>query len=159
MKKTVLILTLITLTLFAFSAKFLSFADNNGISTHLYNLENFDSIEINGEFIILKKADSTSSSYSSRNNSIEIPLVNELEEKKMDKISQMINNGYIVRPSSSNKYFGSYSTRNLTPNTIKTIKSQIFTNEFIKFMNSSDSIFNLNSLIMDFASEIPVEIN
>jgi hypothetical protein len=101
----------------------------------------------------------SSSSYSSTNNGIEISTSSPLEDKKLEKLNQMVSNGYIVKANTNNKYFGTNSSRNLTVKSVKNVKSQVFTNAIVEFMNSNDNILNLNNLMVDFANEIPVEIN
>ena len=159
MKKTLLIVTLITLALISFSAKFLFASNPDGNGSIMYNLDHFDSIEITSDSIILSMAGSSSSSYTSKTNGIEVSTINSLEENKLQKLDQMVSNGYIVRAESDNKYFGTNSARNLTVKTVKTIKSQVFTNAIVEFMNSNNNILNLNNLMVDFAREIPVEAN
>lgn len=151
MKKILSIFLVILLFSFAFSAKYFYYSDPETNGTYLYNLDNFDIIEIQSDQILLSVKTDTSSE------KVVISTVNELEMKKMEKVNEMINNGFIVKAPSTNEYFGDYSTRNLTAFTIKSIKKEVFINEILKFMNSTDSFLNINRLILNFAREIPVE--
>jgi hypothetical protein len=145
--------------LISFSAKFLFVGNFDGSGSIMYNLDHFDSIEITSDAIILSMVSTSSSSYSSTNNGIEISTSSPLEDKKLEKLNQMVSNGYIVKANTNNKYFGTNSSRNLTVKSVKNVKSQVFTNAIVEFMNSNDNILNLNNLMVDFANEIPVEIN
>jgi hypothetical protein len=80
MKKTLLIVTLIALTLISFSAKFLFVGNFDGSGSIMYNLDHFDSIEITSDAIILSMVSTSSSSYSSTNNGIEISTSSPLED-------------------------------------------------------------------------------
>lgn len=153
MKKTLSILLIILLFSFAFSAKYFYYSNPETEGTYLYNLDNFDIIEIQSDEILLSVKTGTASQ------KVVISTVNELEMKKMEKVNEMINNGFIVKAPSDNEYFGSYSTRNLTSFTIKNIKKEVFINEILKFMNSSNSFLDINRLVINFARAIPVEAN
>ncbi|MDO7975318.1 hypothetical protein [Oceanotoga teriensis] len=154
MKKTLILTLFVLLTISLFSAKFILANDPKTNNPVMYNLENFDQINIDAENLILTKINNNS--YSSNESSISISLLIPAEIEKYKKVDEMINNGYIVKAPSDSKYFGSISIRNLTTAKIKSVKTTALLKDISDFMGSNKILFDLRTWINLWVMEIPV---
>jgi hypothetical protein len=154
MKKLFFTTFLLILSISIFSAKYILITNENTNSAEMYNLEKYDKIEVNSDFLTLSMLNT-----SYKTSDLKISLNNDLELKKYDKVNYMIQNGYIVKPNSDNKYFKSTSAKNLTVSKLKQIKVNAFLEDLIKFMNSNETLFNVNAWTVQWALNIPVDAN
>ncbi|MDN5342951.1 MAG: hypothetical protein PWP28_1826 [Oceanotoga sp.] len=152
MKKILFTSLILIIGIISFSSKFIYVYDGNKMTADMYNVEKFGKISITSDYIILGNSDS---SYDS--NTVKIPITFPLEEQKYDKINDMINKGYIVKPKEDNKYFKTSMSRNLTVYQIKEIKVNALIKDFLKFMESNNSIFNINDWAVEWIMAIPVD--
>jgi len=155
MKKFILTLTLLVLTLTVFAAKYLYYTDfENGLS-HFVNVDHFSIITLEQDKLTFSNSDTNSYN----NDSFSIQITNQEESQKLERLQYLVSNGYIVKGEEGNKYFGNNSVRNLTVNKVKEIKKLAFLNDFYSFIDSNDSFFNLDNWINDFSNAIPVDVD
>jgi uncharacterized protein YxeA len=155
MKKFLMVLLMMTLVLSVFSAKYLYLRNMEEGTAEFIKIDNFDKISFDGDNLIISVYDF--SSYSKRTSDIEISLTTPMETQKIEKVQNMLMNGYPVKATESNDFFD--VNQNLTVKRIKDIKYSKFLTDLYEFIDGSNNIFDVNGWIAKFAAAIPVNLN
>ena len=155
MKKVLMVLLMMTLVLSVFSAKYLYLRNMEEGTAEFIKIDNFDKISFDGDNLIISVYDF--SSYSKRTSDIEISLTTPMETQKIEKVQNMLMNGYPVKATDSNDFFD--VNQNLTVKRIKDIKYSKFLTDLYEFIDGSNNIFDINGWIAKFAAAIPVNLN
>jgi hypothetical protein len=150
-----MVLLMMTLVLSVFSAKYLYLRNMEEGTAEFIKIDNFDKISFDGDNLIISVYDF--SSYSKRTSDIEISLTTPMETQKIEKVQNMLMNGYPVKATESNDFFD--VNQNLTVKRIKDIKYSKFLTDLYEFIDGSNNIFDVNGWIAKFAAAIPVNLN
>ena len=149
-KLSLIIISLLLLTSIIFADKFILVSDS---SFKVYRLEAYDSFELTGDALTLKKADTL---WSGSDVSVKINLVTELELQKYQKLEQMLKEGRTIpAPTKS----GERSTgKIITVEWLKEDKKEKLTEEMKKFLSDTNqTMFDLTKWLNDWANWIPVK--
>jgi len=149
-KLSLIIISLLLLTSIIFADKFILVSDS---SFKVYRLEAYDSFELTGDALTLKKADSL---WSGSDVSVKINLVTELELQKYQQLEQMLKEGRTIpAPTKS----GERSTgKIITVEWLKEDKKEKLTEEMKKFLSDTNqTMFDLTKWLNDWANWIPVK--
>ncbi|PNR94667.1 hypothetical protein [Petrotoga sp. 9PWA.NaAc.5.4] len=151
MKKKIflIVISIVLLSVFMYAEKFLIINDN---TLKVYRLDAYDSFELTGDSLILKKADTL---WSGSEVSVKINLVTELELQKYQKLEQMLKEGRTI-PAPTKP--GEVATgRILTVDWLKQDKKEKLTEDIIRFLtNPNQTSFDLTKWLNDYANWIPV---
>ena len=149
-KLTLIIISLFLLTTFIFADKFILVSDS---SFKVYRLEAYDSFELTGDALTLKKADTL---WSGSDVSVKINLVTELELQKYQQLEQMLKEGRTI--PAPTKPGEPITGKILTVDWLKQDKKEKLTKDIIKFLtDSSQTSFDLTKWLNDWANWIPVK--
>ncbi|MGB4457743.1 MAG: hypothetical protein WBI60_02090 [Defluviitoga tunisiensis] len=149
-KLSLIIISLLLLTSFIFSDKFILVSDSY---FKVYRLEAYDSFELTGDALTLKKADTL---WSGSDVSVKINLVTELELQKYQQLEQMLKEGRTI-PAPTKP--GERSTgKIITVEWLKEDKKEKLTEEMKKFLvDANQTMFDLTKWLNDWANWIPVK--
>lgn len=149
-KLPLIIISLLLLTSFIFADKFILVSDS---SFKVYRLEAYDSFELTGDALTLKKADTL---WSGSDVSVKINLVTELELQKYQQLEQMLKEGRTI-PAPTKP--GERSTgKIITVEWLKEDKKEKLTEEMKKFLvDANQTMFDLTKWLNDWANWIPVK--
>jgi len=149
-KLSLIIISLLLLTSFIFADKFILVSDS---SFKVYRLEAYDSFELTGDALTLKKADTL---WSGSDVSVKINLVTELELQKYQKLEQMLKEGRTIavpiKPGET------ATGKIITVEWLKEDKKEKLTEEMKKFLvDANQTMFDLTKWLNDWANWIPVK--
>ncbi len=149
-KLSLIIISLLLLTSFIFADKFILVSDS---SFKVYRLEAYDSFELTGDALTLKKADTL---WSGSDVSVKINLVTELEFQKYQKLEQMLKEGRTIavpiKPGET------ATGKIITVEWLKEDKKEKLTEEMKKFLvDANQTMFDLTKWLNDWANWIPVK--
>lgn len=149
-KLSLIIISLLLLTSIIFADKFILVSDS---SFKVYRLEAYDSFELTGDALTLKKADSL---WSGSDVSVKINLVTELELQKYQKLEQMLKEGRTIavpiKPGET------ATGKIITVEWLKEDKKEKLTEEMKKFLvDANQTMFDLTKWLNDWANWIPVK--
>lgn len=149
-KLSLIIISLLLLTSIIFADKFILVSDS---SFKVYRLEAYDSFELTGDALTLKKADSL---WSGSDVSVKINLVTELELQKYQQLEQMLKEGRTI-PAPTKP--GQLATgKIITVEWLKEDKKEKLTEEMKKFLvDANQTMFDLTKWLNDWANWIPVK--
>ena len=149
-KLPLIIISLLLLTSFIFADKFILVSDS---SFKVYRLEAYDSFELTGDALTLKKADTL---WSGSDVSVKINLVTELELQKYQQLEQMLKEGRTIavpiKPGET------ATGKIITVEWLKEDKKEKLTEEMKKFLvDANQTMFDLTKWLNDWANWIPVK--
>lgn len=150
-RKIVLVMiSIFLLSVFIYAEKFLLINDN---TLKVYRLDAYDSFELTGDALTLKKADTL---WSGSDVSVKINLVTELELQKYQKLEQMLKEGRTIPVPTKP---GEVATgKVITVEWLKQDKKEKLTEDIIKFLTDSNkTTFDLTKWLLDYANWIPVK--
>lgn len=150
-RKIVLVMiSIFLLSVFIYAEKFLLINDN---TLKVYRLDAYDSFELTGDSLTLKKADTL---WSGSDVSVKINLVTELELQKYQKLEQMLKEGRTIPVPTKP---GEVATgKVITVEWLKQDKKEKLTEDIIKFLTDSNkTTFDLTKWLLDYANWIPVK--
>src|SRR5690606_10060601 len=118
-----------------------------------YRLEAYDSFELTGDALTLKKADTL---WSGSDVSVKINLVTELELQKYQQLEQMLKEGRTIavpiKPGET------ATGKIITVEWLKEDKKEKLTEEMKKFLvDANQTMFDLTKWLNDWANWIPVK--
>ncbi len=149
-KLSLIIISLLLLTSIIFADKFILVSDS---SFKVYRLEAYDSFELTGDALTLKKADSL---WSGSDVSVKINLVTELELQKYQQLEQMLKEGRTLPVPT--KPGEPITGKIITVEWLKEDKKEKLTEEMKKFLSDTNqTMFDLTKWLNDWANWIPVK--
>jgi hypothetical protein len=149
-KLSLIIISLLLLTSIIFADKFILVSDS---SFKVYRLEAYDSFELTGDALTLKKADSL---WSGSDVSVKINLVTELELQKYQQLEQMLKEGRTLPVPT--KPGEPITGKIITVEWLKENKKEKLTEEMKKFLSDTNqTMFDLTKWLNDWANWIPVK--